>query len=477
MTEDMTMVETGNNGNYRQYQLIGSSVVDGGRNSLNEEYGEDTSKGIGTQLKDMTIQYKDIEVNGKTYKYVPYGIDDQLPYLIKDKIEGNMITAQCQSFNVQACYGQGLRFVDRQTKKNVDDLEIRDFCLRNSLNEVFLEQSTNMKFYYFSITVIILSRDGSKIVTVRNKDTSFCRLEYAPSTPSKTIEHVFFADWRPQNYSSELIEVIPLLDYWDPLGDLMVRMGKEPDPKTGLLRKQTQDRKFAIMSRIYTPGCQYYPLPYYLSIFRDSWYDICRLIGVGKRYMIKNTSAPRTQIEVHEEYWNNVCDSENIRDEAARLQRINQEKKNIVEFVTGMENAGKALISGYYVDPNGKEVRMVRINVLNDPGKKEGGNWSDDMQEASNVLCFAFGVHPNLVGAVPGKAQMNNSGSDKRELFTLKQALETPFHDVMCKPYHLILHYNGWADKATVDVPMIQLTTLDENKDAKTVSVNNNGKR
>ena len=68
---------------------------------------------------------------------------------------------------------------------------------------------------------------------------------------------------------------------------------------------------------------------------------------------------------------------------------------------------------------------------------------------------------------------MNNSGSDKRELFTMKQAMEKPFHDVMMKPYHVILHYNGWSEKVTVDVPMIQLTTLDENKDAKKVTQQN----
>lgn len=41
---------------------------------------------------------------------------------------------------------------------------------------------------------------------------------------------------------------------------------------------------------------------------------------------------------------------------------------------------------------------------------------------------------------------MNNSGSDKRELFTLKQAMEKPFHDIMAKPWHVILHFNGWAE-------------------------------
>ena len=115
---------------------------------------------------------------------------------------------------------------------------------------------------------------------------------------------------------------------------------------------------------------------------------------------------------------------------------------------------------------------MVRVYNLIDGNKKEGGDWSDDMQEASNSLCFAMGVHPNMVGAVPGKSQMNNSGSDKRELFTLKQAIEKAFHDVMEVPFHVISHFNKWEEKYTLDVPMIQLTTLDENKDAKETTVN-----
>ena len=98
------------------------------------------------------------------------------------------------------------------------------------------------------------------------------------------------------------------------------------------------------------------------------------------------------------------------------------------------------------------------------------------MSEASNALCFALGCHPNLIGATPGKSQMNNSGSDKRELFIMKQSLEKASHDIMAKPWHVILHYNLWADKnITVDVPMIELTTLDKNKDQQTSIVNNNG--
>lgn len=116
---------------------------------------------------------------------------------------------------------------------------------------------------------------------------------------------------------------------------------------------------------------------------------------------------------------------------------------------------------------------MVRIVPLNDASKKEGGNWSDDMSEASNALCFAFGIHPNLVGATPGKSQMNNSGSDKRELFTMKQALEIAFHDMLLTPINMVLWFNQWGHIEPT-IPMIQLTTLDEHADAKKVSTNGN---
>lgn len=78
--------------------------------------------------------------------------------------------------------------------------------------------------------------------------------------------------------------------------------------------------------------------------------------------------------------------------------------------------------------------------------------------------------------ATPGKSQSNNSGSDKRELFTLKQSIEKAFHDLMETVHWVIIYFNHWEEKVYPDVPLIMLTTLDENKDAKKVSNNPNSK-
>ena len=468
------MVPIGHYGNRTRY-AIGSAIMDVSGSDAGSPATTYQESRVIVQDFDERLNTTPITIGKQDYEYVPYGDDDQLPFKVMQRIGENMVTSQCQLFNVQACYGQGVRFIDRDTREDTQEADIRSFCLRNSLHELFLEQATDMKFFFTSITKIILCRDHSRIVKVRHKEMCYCR--FARLAGKKRFEYVLYGDWRDGAPDPNDIEVLPMLDFYDPLGDLMVRMGKEADPMTGEKRKAPKDGtdcEFAIVCRMATPGRQVYSRPYFFSAFRDAWFDIYELIGIGKRFMIQNTSAPRLQIEVHDDYWDVVCDNEGITDEDERKEYIKEEKQRIIDFVCGPKNAGKALISGYYVDPTGKEHSMVRVINLNQ-GKKEGGDWADDMQEAANTLCFAFGVHPNLIGATPGKSQMNNSGSDKRELFTMKQALEKPFHDVMMKPYHVILHYNGWSDNVTVDVPMLMLTTLDENKDAEKVTNNNEG--
>lgn len=470
-TDKLELAKIGQNGKFGRYVIVPSVEIGGGgyrASTVNEQYGGDTGAVFDEDaaLDSTAIPLK---VNGRDYAYMPYGDDDDMPVKIRRLIGANMVTAQCMAFDILACYGQGLRFVQRGIpKKTADDDSIRGFCLRNSINECFMEQATDMKYYFFTVTEIILSGDQRKIVKVRHLESCYCRFEQAKKG---RIEHVFYGDFAEHTPPTNVV-AIPLLDLYDPLGDLLVRLGREPDPDTGRKRIPTREHKFAVVCRMPTPGFKYYPTPYYLSIFRDNWYDIYKLIGLGKKFLIKNTSAPRVQIEVHDDYWERVCQQENIIDPEKVVERIKEERRKIIDFVCGPENAGKAILTHYYVDPNGKECRMVRIYDLTE-GRKQGGDWSDDMSEASNALCFALGVHPNLIGATPGKSQMNNSGSDKRELFTLKQAMEKAFHDVMAKPWLLILHFNGW-DKYTVDVPMIELTTLDKNKDSQEVTLNDN---
>lgn len=400
--------------------------------------------------------------NRQGMAYVNFGEDNQLPFKIIKMIGQDEVMSQNKLFNVITCYGAGLKYMDVDTKQPTTHPEIKSWLVRNSLPLFQLEQATDMKYFFFCVSVIILSKDGKKINRLIHKEACYCRFEKARYGK---INHVIYANFRDNaSLSPDDYEVIRLLDPRDPLGDLMVLMGREPG-RDGQTRVRTKEKKFAILVRFPTPGFQYYPIPYYTSIFRGDWYDIKRLIGKGKKAKLRNHASVKYQVEVHKDYWRNICDEEHITDPLKKQERIKKEKENIKKFVSGIENSGKVWITGYYVNPNGQEVRMVRINVI-ETGK-EGGDWSEDIQEASNITCYGDNIHPNLVGATPGKGQSNNSGSDKRELFTLKQALEIPFHDLMNIPHNIVIEYNGWGEKVYPDIPMVLLTTLDQNTDAK----------
>ena len=402
-------------------------------------------------------------VPGTKLQYARFGTDNLLPYDLISLIESDEVCAQNMFFNSITCYGAGVELQDIDTAKPTKDKEVRRWARSQSLSSYWMENCTDMKFFFFAVAVVILNNEGTKINKLRHKEAAHCRFQKANA--EGRIENVFFANWKKAEPS---VETIPLLDIHDPIGDLMARMGREPDAR-GRMLKPTRERKFAILLKYPTVGCRYYPVPHYSAVFRGGSYEEKRLISAAKRSKLRNFSSVRYQVEVHRDYWERVLDAEDITDPEEAKARINKEKENIRDFVTGIHNADKVWISGYYTDPDGHEQRDIRIQNIE--RAKEGGDWGEDINISANTMCYGFNVHPNLVGAVPGKSQTNNSGSDKRELFTMKQALEKSFHDILLMPLQLVCEFNGW-ENIEPSVPMIMLTTLDTHTDAKRINPN-----
>lgn len=387
--------------------------------------------------------------------YMPWGADDQMPYDIINLIESDETLSTCQMFNAEVCYGSGLVYqTDEWCKQKVVN-EVEEFFLDNDMASYFLGVCQDFKHFGFAVSVIILNEQGNKVVRVLRKEA--CYVRFAPANKEGVIPQVLYANWR-NSVRAEQVEVIPLLNPQSPWTDLQAQVKKGK-------------RKFAVVSRVPTPDSTYYPIPYYASLFKGKWYNIKQLIGVAKEAKLKNSAPIKYHIEIAKSFWSNIFKAEGITDRVKQQERVNEEKDNIINFLTGMENSGKVLFSEFYVSPNGEEQHDVVINKIETD--KEGGDWATDIIEAVNMMCFTMRVHSNLVGSVPGKSQTNNSGSDKRELYTIAQALQKPYHDLLFNVHRLIIRFNRW-DGAFPDCPFIQLTTLDENKDAKQVSVTPN---
>ena len=390
----------------------------------------------------------------KDLQYMPWGADNQMPYRVLDLIEKDETLSTCQMFNAEICYGNGLQYNTEACSAQVK-ADVEDFLLANALPSYFLGVCQDFKHFGWCCSVIILDNEGKHIVGLHRKEACYCR--FTPANKKGVIERVLYANWKNLNGTLENVEVIPLLNMDSPWLDLQQRMSSG----------KCRDRKFAIVCRVPTPDSTYYPIPYYASLFRGNWYNIKQLIGMAKEAKLKNAAPIKYHIEISDKYWLNIFKRERITDPKRQQERVVEEKRHIIDFLTGAENAGKALFSTFYVNPNGEEQHEVAINNIEE-GAKEGGDWATDIQEAVNMFCFTMRVHSNLVGSVPGKSQSNNSGSDKRELYTIAQALQKPYHDLLFAVHRIIMKFNGWKG-AFPECPFIQLTTLDENKDAKVV--------
>lgn len=388
-----------------------------------------------------------------THAYMPWGATNQMPFDIMDLIESDETLATCQMFNAEVCYGSGLVYDTAQASAPVADA-VEDFTLDNDLPSYFLGVCQDLKHFAFAVSVIILNSEATKIVRIIRKEACYCR--FAPADTNGRIPRLYFANWR-KFATIDDCEIIEMLDAASPFADLRDR-----------LKRGDTCRKFAIVCRVPTPDSTYYPIPYYGALFRGKWYNIKRLIGLAKEAKLRNSAPLKYHIEVSQKYWDSIFKSEGITDRAKQQARIIEEKQRILDFLTGAENSGKVWFSTFYVNPNGDEQHDVVINKID--SDKEGGDWESDIQEAVNMICFTLRVHSNLVGTVPGKAQTNNSGSDKRELYTIAQALQKPYHDLLFAVHRIIIRFNGWKGVKPL-IPFIQLTTLDENRDAKKVKV------
>ena len=414
--------------------------------------------------------------DGNTYDVMAWGADNQLPYQLKEMVERNSVMSQDKFFNVLTCYGRGLEYMDLATRGDKKPLPTRDtdvvrFLMRNNVKRFFAEQITDLKYYFFSVCVVVLTRDRQRIVRLVHKDA--CHIRFERADEHGRIRHVLFADWKDNN-SPEHVEAVPLLDEYDPLGDLLARTDKERDPLKQFTVTPARYTKFAIVCRMPTVGCHYYPVPYWSATLRDGWYDIYGLLTAAKKAKMKNGQSIRYHIEINTEFWENRARERGISANTQEFQAMKNEfLAQLRDYLGGSENSDKLFWSEFSTTIDGKAERHnIRINVVDT--SKAGNEYNDDVAEASNVLAYSDNVHPNLAGATPGKSQMNNSGSDKRELFTMKQALETMPHDMMMTVHNTIIYYNGWQDRVYPDVPMIMLTTLDKNTDAKEVNLTPN---
>ena len=345
--------------------------------SVNDLPGYHAAAAFTTKSSEVFKEAKEISPRHVSEKvcYMPWGADDQMPFDIIQLIESDETLSTCQMFNAEVCYGSGLVYqTDEMCKQKVVN-EVEEFFLDNDMASYFLGVCQDFKHFGFAVSVIILNEAGNKVVRVLRKEA--CYVRFAPANKEGVIPQVLYANWR-NSVRAEQVEVIPLLNPQSPWTDLQAQVKKGK-------------RKFAVVSRVPTPDHTYYPIPYYASLFKGKWYNIKQLIGVAKEAKLKNSAPIKYHIEIAKSFWANIFKAEGITDRIKQQERVNEEKDNIINFLTGMENSGKVLFSEFYVSPNGEEQHDVVINKIETD--KEGGDCFANVgciRQTESKLSFAL---------------------------------------------------------------------------------------
>jgi hypothetical protein len=405
------------------------------------------------------------------YSVAPWGESNDLPNQVRTKAEANEVVSSNLLFNMSVAYGLGPKPMRRiiEGGKVVGYEELftgpeAEFFDDNDIGLYLMEQLTDLNYFYNAFPEIILSADKRNIVSLRSKEAMFSR--WSSMNAKGVVEyHLYSAKWADGPKEQEIV-VSDALDDYNPYLDLTSRIST--NNYTSL--------RFIVPIFMPTPGRPYYPKPNWWSIFSSGWYDHATAIPLLKNAIIKNHLGVRFIVYVSEKYWTDVFAKEGIdqNDKKAVQERIKKEKEAFASFLAGEKNAGKAIMATKkYTATTAGGVEEKYIDIVPIKNDLSGGELLQDSEEASNIISYSMGVHTGLIGATPGKNKGSLGGTDKRELFMIKQALTKPLLHRVLRPFSLIKKFNRWDKDFVVQVPEYTFTTLDQSKTGKEETIDN----
>ncbi len=422
------------------------------------------------QLQPMTV-------DGVTI--APWGVSNLLPQHVMDKIEKVEVVGANADFNWRACYGLGPKLqklvysdnpreqvLDKQGNiiggKVVDRLDIHageeyDWCQRSDLSMYLQEVLTDLSHFANAFPVLLPTKDHDGIYSIVHREAMFSRWQIDPDT-RMILNHVYCSKWDMTPGLKDM-EFSYVIDEFDDVLDI----------KSHLQGKNAPER---LCYPIYlaSPGRPYYSYPNWYSIFRSGWYDHLASIPELKKAILKHNLGVKHIIYITNTYLDAKAKQAGIdpNDQKACDELKQKLVKEINDTLTGEENAGKALASLAKTIPTGNNVATEKYFTIEKVDNDvNGGEYLVDYETGANVVSYAMGVHPNLIGATPGKNSNSLSGSNIREIFLMKQALSKPMIDRAMRPFAAIKKINKWPTDYVLTLSEYTFTTLDEAKSGK----------
>lgn len=415
--------------------------------------------------------------NSVSTKWAPWGENNQAPLEMIREIENCGILNSIIDHQARFALGEGLQWAytrrDNTGKLIIEELcsepEILDFMKMN--NHYFHEFAWMKDQIGFAngVARFSIGNDG-KIDLIQRDDIT--EMRYGKLVDG-VIPNIFLSaqwDGSPKEEDKTLL-VVPLLDYRNPLADL--------------IRRKNQSNIFAYTFKYPGWGKKYYSYPLWWS--NKKWVKIAQSIPEMKAAIYANSMRPKYKITIYQEFWDNLFIGDGPNQKASYGDYSEdqiQSKKNEVydqidNYLSGAENAGKAIFADGYIDKvNGKEFKYIDIETIEDTTKN--GDYLPDSAAANSEIAFSMRYNPAILGATMPSGPYTNSqgGSSVRESVAMQVITHEPERQNIYSIYRLIRDFNGW-DKDFAKpglqlepiIPATILTTLDTGAGTKPITL------
>lgn len=341
--------------------------------------------------------------------------------------------------------------------------EYKRFIEDNNLQLHYLKcmtDDTHMDIYFptYGLSVGRTGEWQPKIVAVGHIPAVCARMEQMDA--NWHVNHVFYSEkWR-QDATPELetkdVVAYPALSPDAALKEL--RAVVERNRKTGVKRRPLWFCAPTVYPSMLKP---YYPQPAWWSIFPSQIYNYASTLVLDKAVARQNATMWGKMIFINLSYLKQIYDqmgADTPEKQEAIKTKIYADVNN---FLKKRENNGKTLFLDSFLTNNDQTI-WKSIEIVDVPQASAGAQTKEELEEISSILFFAMGVHPALIGAVPGKSG-SSGGTYQRELHLLKQQQVSPRQRIYLKFLQNIVDFNGWDSHATWIIREQVLTTLDRN--------------
>jgi hypothetical protein len=396
------------------------------------------------------------EEQGKN-NWVLWGAGDNFPKEIIQLIRKSTVGRSALHLLTKVLYGQRLFTYLEQfdeatgevTIKKVFVQEWQDILNRSNFNKVRIGLLQDYAFFGWCVPELIFNGNKEKVWSINYHKVSHCRL--APiDEKSGCIPFVYVSGNFPAAKVSECLE-LPVID------DLQF------PSQVDSIKSNLKDFKYAFPIRWPDPLNDYYPVVYWDSARASGWLDIATSIPAYKKALFKNQMSLKYDIQIPMEYFALRYENWKSLSDDKQNELIDELYDEILECLTGAENAQKALMSFYSTGKDGKPVGQWVVKTIDD--KMRNDAYLPDAAAANNEILFSMLVNPATSGqgntGGNGSGGANNGGSNIRESLEVMRSMLKVDRDIIYSFFDFIKLCNGLDPNLKLGVEDTALATLD----------------